>query len=91
MLNYSRQGEGRFQEFFFFYFPLFISFTRHLPMFNFLYTYLYYYRAKGGEYMNLRKKFFDLITMENEYRNIHKLFTVVKETYVENGVYVEYY
>ncbi|GLI56358.1 hypothetical protein PM10SUCC1_18720 [Propionigenium maris DSM 9537] len=41
--------------------------------------------------MNLRKKFFDLITMENEYRNIHKLFTVVKETYVENGVYVEYY
>lgn len=41
--------------------------------------------------MNLRKKFFDLITMENEYRNLHKLFTVVKETYVENGVYVEYY
>ncbi len=41
--------------------------------------------------MKLKRKFFDLITMENEYRNIHKLFTVVKETYVEKGVYVEYY
>lgn len=41
--------------------------------------------------MKLKEKFFDLITMENEYRNIHKLFTVVRETYVENGVYVEYY
>lgn len=41
--------------------------------------------------MNTRGKFFDLITMENEYRNIHKLFTVVKETFINNGVYVEYY
>lgn len=41
--------------------------------------------------MKLKGKFFDLITMENEYRNIHKLFTVVRETSVENGVYVEYY
>ncbi len=40
--------------------------------------------------MKLKGKFFDIITMENEYRNIHKLFTVVRETYVENGVYVEY-
>ncbi len=41
--------------------------------------------------MKLKGKFFDIITMENEYRNIHKLFTEVRETYVENGVYVEYY
>ncbi len=60
-------------------------------MFNFLDTPLDYYRAKGGDYMKLKRKFFDLITMENEYRNIHKLFTVVKETYVEKGVYLEYY
>jgi hypothetical protein len=41
--------------------------------------------------MNLKIKFFDLITMENEYGNIHKLFTIVKETFENNGVYVEYY
>lgn len=41
--------------------------------------------------MNVTRKFFDLVTMENEYRNIHKLFTVIKETFSDNGVYVEYY
>ena len=29
--------------------------------------------------MSKRGKFFDLVTMENEYKNIHKLYTVVKE------------
>ncbi len=41
--------------------------------------------------MEVRGKYFDLITMELEYLNIHKLFTVVKETYIDNGVYVEYF
>ena len=41
--------------------------------------------------MDVTKKFFDLVTMEKEYRNIHKLFTVIKETFNEKGVYVEYY
>lgn len=38
-----------------------------------------------------KTKFFDIITMENEYKNIHKLFVVVKETFTRHGVYVEYY
>ena len=41
--------------------------------------------------MEVKGKYFDLVTMENEYRNIHKLYTVLKETFVDNGVYVEYY
>ncbi|WP_372714248.1 hypothetical protein [Ilyobacter sp.] len=41
--------------------------------------------------MNLKVKFFDLITMESEYQNIHKLFTIVKETFMDHGVYVKYY
>lgn len=41
--------------------------------------------------MDRQGKFFDLLTMENEYRNIHKLYVVTKETFVNNGVYVEYY
>ncbi|GLI58349.1 hypothetical protein PM10SUCC1_38630 [Propionigenium maris DSM 9537] len=41
--------------------------------------------------MEVKVKFFDLLTMEHEYDNIHKLFTVVKETFTEKGVYVEYY
>ena len=41
--------------------------------------------------MNVKGKFFNLLTMEKEYDNIHKLFTVVKETFIDKGVYVEYY
>jgi len=41
--------------------------------------------------MNIKGKFFDLVTMEHEYRNIHKLYVIIKETYIQNGVYVEYY
>ncbi|WP_319370673.1 hypothetical protein [uncultured Ilyobacter sp.] len=41
--------------------------------------------------MNLKIKFFDLVTMENEYQNLHKLFTIVKENFNGHGVYVQYY
>ncbi len=41
--------------------------------------------------MTNKVKFFDPITMEHEYLNIHKLYTVVKEVFVENGIIVEYY
>ena len=41
--------------------------------------------------MNVRSKSFNLLTMENEYKNIHKLFTVIKEIFINNRVYVEYY
>ena len=41
--------------------------------------------------MTVNTKFFDLLTMEKEYDNIHKLFTVIKETFTDKGVFVEYY
>lgn len=40
--------------------------------------------------MKIRGKFFDLSTMREEYQDIHRTSTVIRETYIDNGVYVEY-
>lgn len=40
--------------------------------------------------MKKNGKFFDLSTMKNEYNEIHRTSTVVRETFIAGGVYVEY-
>ncbi len=41
--------------------------------------------------MTKKVKLFDPVTMEHEYLNIHKLYTVISEVFVEGGILVEYY
>jgi len=40
--------------------------------------------------MKISGKFFNLSTMKEEYQNIHRTSTVIRETFIHNGVYVEY-
>lgn len=40
--------------------------------------------------MKISGKFFNLLTMKAEYQNIHRTSIVIRETYIDNGVYVEY-
>lgn len=40
--------------------------------------------------MKKNGKFFNLSTMKEEYKEIHRTSTVIRETYIDNGVYVEY-
>ncbi len=40
--------------------------------------------------MKIRGKFFNLSTMKKEYQELHRTSTVIRETYIDSGIYVEY-
>ena len=40
--------------------------------------------------MKKNGKFFNLSTMKVEYKELHRTSTVIRETYIDNGVYVVY-
>lgn len=40
--------------------------------------------------MKKKGKFFNLSTMKKEYQELLRRSTVIRETFIDNGVYVEY-